>query len=211
MIEVESRLNLTNEKIVFVTAMTHAAIEAILEKLNSLIDHYRNIPHLPIEWLDSISIQHVKAGLGHPLPSHHHRVHLYAGTVFQLWHFSRRLKTGVDVVIVDEAGQLCLGYVALVMRNMKLNAKLVVAGDNEQLAPIFSAEYPETEGHLFGSVLDCLMVPYRPLSQAKDDVEVLRPGSPEGDTIFSSQTSTVVQLLENFRWVHVHLVSSIGA
>lgn len=107
------------------------------------------------------------------------------------------------MVVIDEAGQLALGYAALVMRMMKSDGKLVVAGDDEQLAPIFSAEYPETEGRLFGSVLDCLMSANRPsTSEGKhDDFELPVPSSPGSDTMMSTQgsLSTVVQLLENFR------------
>jgi hypothetical protein len=209
MIEVEMKLNPNIRKTVFLTAMTHVAIDAILAKLDKLVDHYRSIPNLSLSWLDNISIQHVRTGRDHPLPGNR-KIHLFAGTVFQLWHYSRRLKTPVDMVVIDEAGQLCLGYAALVMRNMSPDGKLVVAGDKEQLAPIFSAEYPENEGHLFGSVLDRLMQYFKPTAQVEhgEVTEVPRPSSPGADSFISSQTSTVVQLLENFRFEVDNLIFS---
>lgn len=173
-----------------------------MKKVTSLIGHYRNIPNLSLDWLDKLNVQHVHTGRTHPLPGSH-KVLLFAGTVFQLWQYSRRLKVPIDMVVIDEAGQLALGYAALVMRMMKSDGKLVVAGDDEQLAPIFSAEYPETEGRLFGSVLDRLMSANRPsTSEGKhDDFELPVPSSPGSDTMMSTQgsLSTVVQLLENFR------------
>jgi hypothetical protein len=64
----------------------------------------------------------------------------------------------VDCVIIDEAGQISLGAVSLVVRSLSSNGRIVIAGDSEQLAPILSAQYPQLKSNaLFGSVLDCLM------------------------------------------------------
>jgi hypothetical protein len=181
--------------------MTHAAIEAILSKLYSLVQRYRKIENRSVAWLDVISFQHVTQGSTHGPPGRS-RVHVYAGTVFQLWHFGRRLRDPVDMVVVDEAGQLCLGFLALVMRSLSRTARLVLAGDPQQLAPIFTGVYPMTIETLFGSILDFLM-PYHSKAAATssgDQAEaVLLPESQ--DTSISSQISTIVQLSENFRYV----------
>ena len=198
MLEVQARKGGKETRIIFLTAMTHAAITAFLSKIIMLIDHYRNIPDLPLQWLDDIELHHIKQGTTYPVPRDD-RIHIFAGTVFQLWNFTKRLRNPVNMVVIDEAGQLCLGFVALVMRTAAKDAKLVVAGDNEQLAPIFSVLYPKSDKHIFGSVLDFLMALLKP-PKALDHEGSLspsRPGTP--DSSISSQISTIVQLLENFR------------
>ena len=85
----------------------------------------------------------------------------------------------------------------MVLRSLKEDGRVIVAGDNEQLAPIFSAEYPLLESRLFGSILDCLM---RPTSHTSG-VETLGSFSSSFDE--ESQISTVVQLTENFRYALV--------
>jgi hypothetical protein len=70
--------------IVFVTAMTHAAIEAVLKKLDYLIQCYRSIDSLPSKWLEQVSIEHVTNGNEHPAPSASQTFSLYAGTIFQV-------------------------------------------------------------------------------------------------------------------------------
>lgn len=71
-------------KIVFVTAVTHAAIDAVLKKLTYLIQCYRSIDSLPNEWLDKIFIEHVKNGNEHAAPSVSSAFSLFAGTIFQV-------------------------------------------------------------------------------------------------------------------------------
>lgn len=106
-------------------------------------------------------------------------------------------------MVIDEAGQLSLGLAALALRSLGPNGHIVVAGDSEQLAPILTAQYPRLKSRLFGSVLDCLM----DLSTTDYDKEdnqsashLSRPGSPS-EMFDSSQTNTIVQLTENFRFV----------
>lgn len=71
-------------KIVFVTAVTHAAIDAVLKKLSYLIQCYRSIDSLPTEWLDSVSIEHITNGNEHAGPSPSSSFSLFAGTIFQV-------------------------------------------------------------------------------------------------------------------------------
>lgn len=73
------------KQIVFLTAMTHAAIRACLEKLSKLVKCYREIPGLDVGWLDKVKIEHVEKGGDHPLPPKDGtNSFIYAGTVYQV-------------------------------------------------------------------------------------------------------------------------------
>ena len=91
----------------------------------------------------------------------------------------------MDCVFIDEAGQLTLVSVALVLRSLSSTGRVVVSGDSEQLRPILNAQYPQLKRPLFGSILDCLM--------SKPDV-----GAPFSLQSFFSDTSSsqdfIVQL-----------------
>lgn len=98
---------------------------------------------------------------------------------------------------MDEAGQISLGSLSLVMRSLSPEGRLIIAGDSEQLAPILTAQYPQPhERCLFGSVLDCLMYSRMPGAGGQRALGVA--GS--SDDVMASQ-ETVVQLTENFRFV----------
>jgi len=96
--------------------------------------------------------------------------------------------------MIDEGGQVSLSTAALVLRSLSATGKIVVAGDSEQLAPILAAQYPK--GHLFGSLLDCLMY-----WSARNASTEEYPPSPTLSQISDDGYSqpTVVQLTENFR------------
>ena len=180
--------------VILVTAMTHAAIEAILGKIQSLIEKYLELKERDSSWLDSIDLQRVRSGLTHKSPTFDgDKVYIFAGTTFQLYSFCNKANIRANLIIIDEAGQLALGTAALVIRWLHPKGKLVLAGDHEQLAPIFSGTYPELEElPLFGSVLDLLMGGRR------------SAGLPIAATEEESQetySAPVVQLLENFRCV----------
>ena len=102
----------------------------------------------------------------------------------------------VDCVIVDEAGQISLGSVSLVIRSLSPQGRIIIAGDSEQLAPILSAQYPLLKSHaLFGSVLDCLMHS-KPVHD--DSAHPTSQGLVEAIEGGASQSS-IIQLTENFR------------
>ena len=106
--------------------------------------------------------------------------------------FSKRHKVGIDCLIVDEAGQVSLGVVSLVVGSLKVQGRIIVAGDSEQLAPILSGQYPASDTPpLFGSLLDCLMH-----MNSVDRASPLEPSHPEGR---GAPQGTIVQLTENFR------------
>ncbi|TDL18051.1 P-loop containing nucleoside triphosphate hydrolase protein [Rickenella mellea] len=192
LIQVRHRCKMQEPQIIFVTAMTHAAIEAVLSKLRRLVGNHQIIPNLDIAWLQSVKIEHVAKGVEHSRPDGIH-TYIYAGTVYQLFNFSKRSKLEVDCAVIDEAGQLGLGAASLVLRSLRSGGKVVVAGDSEQLAPILTAQYPRLDSRLFGSILDCLM--YTAVQPNAQDG--MRPPSPAFSE--TSEISTIVQLTENFR------------
>lgn len=73
--------------IVFITAITHAAIDACRSKLERLMDAYRSIEFLSREWLDDIKVEVVSKGNDHKGPPiSGNGIHIYAGTLFQVSH-----------------------------------------------------------------------------------------------------------------------------
>jgi len=109
----------------------------------------------------------------------------------------------VDCLVVDEAGQISLGAVALVLRSLHDFGRIIIAGDSEQLAPILSAHYPRLKSNMiFGSVLDCLMFS-RYMPRPREGQENAEESQESQET--QGTQSTIVQLTENFRSV----VSSI--
>lgn len=201
MIEVLGNKALQHCPIILVTAMTHAAIQAVLGKINSLIEHYRSLETRgrAAPWLNMISLERVMNGGTHAPPTNK-KVHIYAGTTFQLYRFCDRAKFRANMVIIDEAGQLALGTAALVIRWLAENGKIVLAGDHQQLAPILGTEYPESEEKLplFGSVLDLLMGGKR-----RKGLKIANT-LPTGVSQEEDHSAAVVQLLENFRLVIRH-------
>lgn len=90
--ELQHRLKLevsSRPKIVFITAMTHAAIDACRNKLLRLITNYRSIDSLTTEWLDDLQVEQVIKGNEHPAPAKIGvGMHIYTGTIYQVrWLF----------------------------------------------------------------------------------------------------------------------------
>ena len=83
MFDVQHRMQSSSYKVVFLTAMTHAAIDACLTKLSQLINRYREIPDLPTAWLGRLNIEHVLKGNDHDAPRTD-GYYIYAGTVYQV-------------------------------------------------------------------------------------------------------------------------------
>ncbi|KAJ3748603.1 hypothetical protein DFH05DRAFT_580966 [Lentinula detonsa] len=195
-----NQVDVLSPRVVFVTAVTHAAIDAVLKKLTYLVECYKSINSLPTEWLDKVSIEHVTNGNDHAAPSGSSAFSLYAGTIFQLYNFSKRYSISVDCIVIDEAGQLALSSAALVLRSLKLSSRIVIAGDSEQLSPILVAKYPQLKtGPLFGSILDTLMYVSRPGQAGSSDTRSSSPFPDDASDGAASSQSTIVQLTENFR------------
>ncbi|RDB25120.1 hypothetical protein Hypma_007621 [Hypsizygus marmoreus] len=178
LLDVQHRHGDTSRKIIFITAMTHAAIAAC-----------------QTQWLERVVVEQVLKGNDHPAPSASKAlVHIYTGTIYQLYNFTKRYSFQVDCVVIDEAGQLSLGSIALVLRSLSPAGRIVIAGDSEQLAPILSAQYPQLKTRpLFGSVLDCLM------NNPAAHVRALSGHEISADSDVSPSQESIVQLTENFR------------
>ena len=181
--------------VVLVSALTNAAIEAVLSKLRALMDHQRAIPDLDHAWIDRIDAVHVTDGDKADAPTTG-RITIYFGTAFQLFKLGKKRKLVADLIVLDEAGQLALGTAALVLRALRPGGKLVVAGDTLQLAPIFVNEYPAGE-IVFGSVLDLVMHATDAFDRADEDAMTDSQSLSIGSD--SLRPSTVVQLVENHR------------
>ncbi|KAF7315520.1 AAA-12 domain-containing protein [Mycena indigotica] len=191
LLEAYHRLGDKRQHIVFITAMTHAAIDAVEKKLVHLIACYKAIDGLPVEWLDHLRLERVLKGNEQAPPPASGSV-FYLGTVYQLYNFSKRYNFQVDMCVIDEAGQLALSSAALVLRSLAPAGRIVVAGDSQQLAPILTGTYPNR--FLFGSILDGLMQ----LSKLPVSGHHPLPSSPTASDYSASQ-DTIVQLTENFR------------
>lgn len=187
-------LNSNEKVVVWMTAVTNAAIEMFVNKFAFLRDRIRAIPNLDQQWLDDLSIVRLTAGTKPEIPQT--RLSVMAGTVWQLWNWSEKKKQTVNLVIIDEGGQMNVGTAALAIRWLDVNGRLLgipashsansaVAGDHLQLAPILKGVYPKSDCALFGSILHCLL---RNTSMFSPDE---LPSSPTSEIFY--------QLEENFR------------
>jgi hypothetical protein len=85
LLEVEYRHHGPAPKIIFITAVTHAAIEACRSKLLRLMDAYRSIDSLPSHWLDDVRVEVVSRGNDHTAPQNRGSlVQIYTGTIYQV-------------------------------------------------------------------------------------------------------------------------------
>lgn len=83
--DIQEHLHIVTRRIVFLTAMTHAAIQAVLSKLKRLMQCYREVENLEAGWLDRVKLEHVTKGASHPAPALElQNVYVYAGTVYQV-------------------------------------------------------------------------------------------------------------------------------
>ena len=69
--------------IIFITAMTHAAVAACIAKLEVSIRNYGQISGLDSGWLNTLHLEHVTSGATHTLPKPR-MTYIYAGTVYQV-------------------------------------------------------------------------------------------------------------------------------
>ena len=73
---------------VLVTAMTHAAIDCLIDKLHTLTGHYQAVGDLATTWLASVIVERVRIGTDHPRAKEDNgKIHIYAGTTYQLYKF----------------------------------------------------------------------------------------------------------------------------
>jgi hypothetical protein len=83
-------------------------------------------------------------------------VTIVASTVDQLYKLGEptRCEPLFDVMLIDEASQLDVGHAVVGLSKLAAGARVVVVGDDKQMAPIHPVEAPEGLEHLLGSVYD---------------------------------------------------------
>ena len=113
----------TDKVVVWMTAVTNAAIDIFLSKFQFLCDRVKNIPNLSNEWLDELKVLRIQSGKKPALPRG--RLTLAAGTVWQLWNWIDVHRHVPSVLLIDEAGQMNVGTAALVMRWLNDNGRLI--------------------------------------------------------------------------------------
>jgi len=116
-------LNSNDRVVVWMTAVTNAAIEMFVKKFEFLRDRIRAIPNLDKRWLDALSIVRLTAGTKPDIPPT--RLTLMAGTVWQLWNWNEKKKQTANVVIIDEGGQMNVGTAALAIRWLDVHGRLL--------------------------------------------------------------------------------------
>ena len=108
---------------VWITAVTNAAIEMFVSKFEFLCDRVRAIPNLQKEWLDEVKVLRLTAGAKPDLPKS--RFVIAAGTVWQLWNWNEKHRRPVNVLIIDESGQMNVGTAALAIRWLHVDGRLI--------------------------------------------------------------------------------------
>jgi superfamily I DNA and/or RNA helicase len=161
---------------VLITAMTNAAINNCLAKLTELQDQHGVVKRdflvgkLQGDGTGGIkSIDPKRAGDGIA------ELCVFGATVWQARKTSPD-NLSYDLVVIDEGSQLRVADSAIAIRRVADGGRLLIAGDDKQLAPIVQAEYPTPEDGL-------------PLHRSI--LEALRAGDADGEL-----TRTLV---ENFR------------
>ena len=81
-------LNTTDKVVVWMTAVTNAAIEMFVNKFEFLCDRIRAIPNLNKEWLNEFSVLRLTSDAKPELPKT--RLTVAAGTVWQLWNWNEK-------------------------------------------------------------------------------------------------------------------------
>lgn len=90
LIDVERRLKNRERIVVYLSCVTHAAIEACLKKLQFLMGCIQRIESYEKGWLNRLRVEHVLKGGEHPGPSKQggeDETIIYAGTVYQVLFF----------------------------------------------------------------------------------------------------------------------------
>ncbi|KAJ3192803.1 hypothetical protein HK101_005946 [Irineochytrium annulatum] len=171
MIETEHRLSLPAQgKLhIFMTALTHAAIDTFRKKLEQLLRIRKSPLFNDFEqsgWTDMLTIVSLKDDKAQLMAS------AYTITLGTVWALFRKLRMNpkligsFDILFIDEASQIPVSYGAIALRTIDSSdpdvlsqKRLIIAGDPRQFQPIFKGDYPVEDGSdvapVFGSILDC--------------------------------------------------------
>ncbi|KAI8921333.1 hypothetical protein DFJ77DRAFT_545863 [Powellomyces hirtus] len=155
---------------ILVTASTNNAVETLIGKLASLLQHVKSIDNMQRgEWRDHVAtliLSKEKSKMPDPATLPPYAV--VGATVWGVhtWRDKYAHKSPISThfssLIIDEGSQMTVSEAAIpidaVMRGPDVDAKrLIVAGDHLQLAPVLQGAYPVSSGRLFGSVLEWLV------------------------------------------------------
>lgn len=150
-----------------VTAFTHHAIANVMKKVAELANEYglddnaillRQVEGSGSSAYDDLPERVVladKKQLG-TLLDVENRCVVVGSTVWGLYSGMKEAGGAVrqwfDVILVDEASQMKLPDALIALSASKLNANIILAGDDQQLPPIIHGAYPEEHEHLLTSV-----------------------------------------------------------
>lgn len=109
--------------VVWTTAVTNAAIDTFVNKFEFLCDQIRAIQNLRKDWLEEIKVVRLTPGAKVGLPRS--RFVIAAGTVWQLWNWNESRRKSVNILIIDESGQMNVGTAALAIRWLDIDGRLI--------------------------------------------------------------------------------------
>ncbi|MEL7664151.1 MAG: AAA domain-containing protein [Methanosarcina mazei] len=143
------------EKIhIAVTAFTHSAIENLLIKIQELSQKWKFGNGLEIYKLKDIKTskgqEYLKVQSEYEIQDKLDSRFLILGGTVNSFNKIKRKMNPFDILIVDEASQMKPAELALGMSILEEGKRLVLAGDDLQLPPIITGDYPETEDGLPG-------------------------------------------------------------
>ncbi len=132
-----------------VMALSHKAINNLLESVDELLDFYSVTG---AHCFKTRSAENPAGGFNNirigDLASNIHQSHLVAGTVYSLSRLPGRI---IDTLVIDEAGQIPLAWIMAAGRTAK---NIIMLGDHKQLPQVSQSLHPEGSGE---SVLEHLM------------------------------------------------------
>ncbi|MDO9516946.1 MAG: AAA domain-containing protein [Methanosarcinaceae archaeon] len=137
-----------------VTAFTHAAVENILIKIQEFSNE-ENLEHdLQIykigETRTEVGYEKLKSINEYKIEELEEQPYLVMGSTVYGFNKIKRNIGLFDILIVDEASQMKFGELAVGMSILGCGNRLVLAGDDLQLPPIISGDYPDPEDGLPG-------------------------------------------------------------
>jgi superfamily I DNA and/or RNA helicase len=152
---------------VAVTAFTHAAVENLLVEIRdhaALFGILGDLDIFKLKFIATSRAEDIDPILEIEAAGVSSNICVIGGTIYSL--FKTNITGGFPMLVVDEASQMKFGELAMALKVLAPQGKLVLAGDDLQLPPIMKGVYPETKDGLAG--LDSSIFAYL---RARDDKE----------------------------------------
>ncbi|MHC1757481.1 MAG: AAA domain-containing protein [Methanosarcina sp.] len=151
---VKTKMDQGEKTHIAVTAFTHSAIENLLIKIQELSQEWKFGNGLEIYKLKDIKTSKgqelLKVQSEYEIQDKLDSRFLILGGTVNSFNKIKRKMNPFDILIVDEASQMKPAELALGMSILEEGKRLVLAGDDLQLPPIITGDYPETEDGLPG-------------------------------------------------------------